>query len=295
MQIQITLLACLPPLLSLSPCLPFCHAPLLLSMHSPGLLLCCQLKNDSKSITAGQGGQGKQARPQSDRWSWSWSCRRGGGGWVSGSWRSINNSCGMFYGRSSKPFHTHTRTPRWVCKRDFQMLTACQRSWAFIGMSMLMSDHTWHPPPPGPPPLLLTPQGRALSMARVIARQIDGQSSISLVVWPLAIITASPQCPQWSPPASVLVPARALHLSTICLLNGCGGCDAVCTQLNSCPPSTWWGPEEVLVTGYWSLACGVGTGPGNMCGKCDVCGICRMPALHLQLAQGQKGCNRYLH
>lgn len=148
MQIQITLLACLPPLLSLSPCLPFCHAPLLLSMHSPGLLLCCQLKNDSKSITAGQGGQGKQARPQSDRWSWSWSCRRGGGGWVSGSWRSINNSCGMFYGRSSKPFHTHTRTPRWVCKRDFQMLTACQRSWAFIGMSMLMSDHTWHPPPP---------------------------------------------------------------------------------------------------------------------------------------------------
>lgn len=30
-----------------------------LSMQSPGLLLCCQLKNDSKSITAGQGGQGE--------------------------------------------------------------------------------------------------------------------------------------------------------------------------------------------------------------------------------------------
>lgn len=86
-----------------------------------------------------------------------------------------------------------------------------------------------------------------------------------------------------------LVLARALHLSTICLLNGCGGCDAVCTQLNSCPRSTWWGPAEALVTGYWSLACGVGTGPGNMCGKCGVCGMCRMPALHLQLAQGQKG------
>lgn len=34
------------------------------------------------------------------------------GGWVSGSWRSINNSCGMFYGRSSKPFRiAHTPAP----------------------------------------------------------------------------------------------------------------------------------------------------------------------------------------
>lgn len=116
------------------------HAPVTPLPRPPAVRLsmallcpvCCQLKNDSKSITAGQR-QPQSERGRRDR---SWICSWGSG---FGSWRSINNSCGMFYGRSdSKPFrtaalppspHIHTYIPYpplRVCKRDFQMLTACQ-------------------------------------------------------------------------------------------------------------------------------------------------------------------------
>lgn len=212
MQIQITLLECLP----LSTCLPFCHgvgvppAPLLFGCPCRVLACCCvanwkTIRNQSQPAKAGRG---KQARPQSDRWRWSWSCRWGGAG--SGSWRSINNSCGMFYGRSSKPFriahtpHTrHTHSHPSLCMQTW--LSNVDRVPAKLSIYWHVHAHVWphmvpHSNPSSSPPLLLTPQGRALSMARVIARQIDGQSSISLVVWPLAIITGSPQCPR-SPPA----------------------------------------------------------------------------------------------
>lgn len=202
MQIQITLLGCL----SLSPC----HAyPLLFGCPCRALACCCvanwkTIRNQSQPAKAGRGSRRDRRATDGDG-------AGDGGGAGSGSWRSINNSCGMFYGRSSKPFrithtphpqhtHTHTLAPLsgyanvtfkcWPRASEAEHLLACPCS--------CLTTHG--APPHPPPPLLLTPQGRAVSMARVIARQIDGQSSISLVVWPLAIITGSPQCPR-SPPA----------------------------------------------------------------------------------------------
>lgn len=165
-------------------------------------------------------------------------------------------------------------------------------------MSMLMSDHTWCPTPT-PPPLLLCYSLHkvvhcpwpGLSRAKLMGSHqfhlLFGHSPSSLAVPsapdPLLLSTG----PGARAPFVNDLPPQRMRWVRRCV-----------HSIKQLPPlGLWKGGGDLkrhwlLVTGYWSLVCGMGIEPGN---KCSMCGMCRMPALHLQLPQGQKGCNRCLH